>query len=140
MVFTKSITFTYSLTVAANVKSRGGLLRVEAGTPPPTPPRSGEGRPFVSSSPFPFRDGGWGVRAVYESVCCPLLALRATITARSASKGVHRDLKIALGPAILLSLPTSGRGSGGMVLHADRSFAAKCCRSFATFGVMTTWQ
>src|SRR5262249_34154742 len=31
------------------------------GTPPPTPPRSGEGRPL--GSPFPCREGGWGVRA-----------------------------------------------------------------------------
>src|SRR5262249_23445228 len=32
-------------------------------TPPPTPPRFGEGRPVFAFSPFPLREGGRGVRS-----------------------------------------------------------------------------
>src|SRR5262249_35053787 len=32
-------------------------------SPPPTPPRFGEGRPVFAFSPFPLREGGRGVRS-----------------------------------------------------------------------------
>src|SRR5262249_41310779 len=59
----------------------------------------------VMSPPWSGRGGHFDrARADYGSLCCPLLALRATMSARSASKGVPRVLKSDRRPDISIAI------------------------------------